>query len=265
MQRRRRALREQLPVQLVDVVQQPLHARDARSTWRCPRRRAHAPRAGSRRQSRIAAASAAGSPGGTSRPRALAAEQVGRAADARRHHGTARGQRLDQRDRRALVARASSPPRRGRRRPRPCRGASRGSRRRRSARAAGLALPASRVPRRRPRRQKRTGGKRIMNQRGRPQEGPDVLDWDQASDHAHERRVVRKPRLPAAGCRAAAPPRERVELEAERDHADRSRRGHAQADQVLLTVSDTVQQRVGQPGRAAARGARKSAVLTRPK
>ena len=178
----------------------------------------------------MAAASAAGSPGGHQQAARAVAEQIRRAADARGHHGAAGGQRLDERHRRAFVARrvhhhvevavhlghVVAASRGSARRP--------PSPRRRASRFEGRALLAVAHDR-----EARVGDARRTIRAAAARNVGTSLIGDEPAHDADERRVVVDARLAAqaaAGQRAGG---ERLELEAEGDDADAVGAGDAQA------------------------------------
>ena len=207
-------------------------ASGARARGRGPRASARAAVCGSSSVSRTARASASGSPAGTRRPRSPLAEEVGRAADARRDDRAPRRHRLDERDGRALVARGVHDDVEV-----AVDGAEVGAPAGEDDRVADAQLggqPLERGPLLAVAHEGEADARvRGADEARGAEERRDVLDRHEAADHPHERRVRGDARL-AAQHATRQRAREVRELEAERDDADLLRARDAEAHEVVL-------------------------------
>ena len=202
-----RRAREELAVERVDVVQQPVHGvmREDVARGRASARASAA--AGSSRTASIArgqcgGVAAAGTSARARPPPSRSGVPPTRGGD----HRAARGQRLDERDRRALVARASSRPRRGRRR-RSARSrapAEEGDARRRGPGSRACCSSAGAHRRRRRRGEAHVRAPLRARAGAASRKRRHVLDRHQPADDPDERRAVGEPRGARAGRRAAA-------------------------------------------------------------
>ena len=213
-----------------------------------------------------ACASASGSPGRHQQAPLVAADEVGRAADRGRDHGPRGGQRLDQSDGRALVARgvhdhvevavdrrqiaapaeevhgALEPERRAQR------------------------LERLRAPRRRPRARSARPGRRSSTRARGVEEGGHVLDRHQPADDPDERRLRRRCRPRARSTPRGSSPASAPSSRPSGITRIFERRRHAQLHEVLLHRLGHGDERVGRPapgrpracGRAPPSGARSS-------
>jgi hypothetical protein len=184
--------------------------------------------------------------GGGEAPSRAAAEEVGRAADLGGDDRAAGGHRLDERDRRALVARGvhdhvevavdgtqvGAPSREAH-----------DVREAQLARQTAEGRPLLAVADE----GKARGRPRVVDEAGGAKERRHVLDRHETPDHPDERRILRDPDLAAQ-----LPPRERSrevsELEAERDHADPLGTGDAEVNEVVLHRVGHGHERVGEWG-----------------